>query len=145
MTYSPRTFLVDADDTLYRLSTTKFYGMLDDPERYRMAHFAGQRVRMAEAIVEFRDRVPCGLVRLVYQMLSFDAQGQLDLGAFERQNAALVELLVGSVAGEPTTNEGTVVDASSGFIAKGGQWTPSPSLWRRICQAALGELKCKRL
>ena len=59
--------------------------MLDDPEHYRIPHFAGQRVRMAEAIVEFRDRLPRGVVRVIYQMLSFDAQGRLDFGAFERQ------------------------------------------------------------
>lgn len=119
--------------------------MLSDPERYQVSKFAGQRVRMAEAIVEFRDRVPRGVVRLVYQMLSFDAQERLDLGAFEHQNAALVEVFMGSVAGEPTTKGGAVVDASSRFIAKGGQWEPSPSLARQIRGAALGELKCKRL
>ena len=118
--------------------------MLDDPERYQMPKFAGQRVRMVEAIVEYRDRVPCGIVRLVYEMLRFDAQGRLDLGAFERQNVALAGLIVDSVIGESTTND-VVVDASSRFIAKGGQWEPSPSLARQIRGAALGELKCKRL
>ena len=63
--------------------------MLEDPESHRLARFAGQRVRMVEAIVEFRDRTPCRVVRLVYEMLSFDSEGRLDRVAFERQNAAL--------------------------------------------------------
>ncbi len=145
MTYSPRTFVVGADDTLYRLPTAKFSRMLDDPERHRMPGFAGQRVRMVEAIVELRDRVPCGVVRLVYEMLRFDAQGRLDRRVFERQNAALLELLVDRVVGEPSTKDPSVVDASSRFIAQGGRWQPSPSLARRIRRVALGELKCKRL
>ncbi len=141
MTYSPRTFVVGSDDTLYRLATVKFAGMLDDPERHRVPRFAGQRVRMVEAIVEFRDRVPCEVVRLVYEMLRFDAHGQLDRRAFEHQNAALVDLVVG----ERTSNDAAVVDASSRFIAQGGRWQPSPSLARRIRRAALGGLKCERL
>lgn len=141
MTFSARTFIVGTDDTLYRLAGTKFTGMLDDPESHRLPSFAGQRVRMVEAIVELRDRVPCGIVRLVYEMLQFDAYGKLDRKAFERQNAALVDILVG----EPTTNDTIVVNASNRFIAQGGQWRPSPSLARRVRQAALGEVKCERL
>ena len=72
-------------------------------------------------------------------------RGDWILARSSDKNAALLELLVGSVAVEPTTNKGAVVDVSSGFIAKGGQWEPSPSLARRIGQAALGGLKCKRL
>ena len=145
MTYSTRIFVVGQDDTLYRLGRAKFSGMLDDPERQRVPRFAGQRVRMAEAIVELRDRMPCAVVRFVYEMLRFDAQGRLDRRALVRQNAALAELLVGRVVADPTTNDDPVVDASSRFIARGGRWQPSPSLARRIQQAVLGELSCKRL
>jgi hypothetical protein len=38
----------------------------------------------------------------------------------------------------------TIVDASSRFVARGGQWQPAPELERRILRAALGELKCGR-
>lgn len=141
MTCSVRRFIVGSDDILYRLAGTKFTGMLDEPESHRLPRFAGQRVRMVEAIVELRDRIPCEIVRLVYETLQFDAHGKLGRKAFERQNAALVDILVG----EPSTNDTVVVNASSRFIAQGGQWQPSPSLAWRIRQAALGEIKCKRL
>ena len=141
MTYSPRIFIVGPDDTLYRLASAKFSRLFDDPEHHRLARFAGQRVRMVDAIVEIQERTPCGVVRLVYEMLGFDAEGRLDRGAFERQNAALVDLVV---SGSKTTNA-TIVDASSRFVAQGGRWQPSPSLRRRILGAALGELKCKPL
>jgi hypothetical protein len=141
VTYSTRIFVVGPDDALYRLSATKFAGMLDDPESHRLPRFAGQRVRMVEAIVDLRDRVPCGIVRLVYEMLEFDRRGGFDRRAFERQNAALVDLLVGG----PTRKDTAVIDASSRFIAQGGRWRPSSVLARRVRQAALGEIKCGRL
>lgn len=145
VTRSARIFIVGQDDTLYRLAGTKFAGMLDDPKSHRLPRFAGHRVRMVDAIVELRDRVPYQIARLVYQMLKFDRQGKLDRNAFERQNVALVELVVGRAIGEPATAGTAVVDASSRFIAQGGQWQPSPMLERRIFQAALGEVKCERL
>lgn len=86
MTCSTRIFIVGPDDTLYRLAATKFSGMFDDPENYHLLRFAGQRVRMVEAIVELRDRVPCGIVRLVYEMLRFDDHGRLDRDTLVRQN-----------------------------------------------------------
>jgi len=81
------------------------------------------------------------VARLVYEMLSFDREGRLDRLAFERQNAALVDLAVG----EPTTDDADIVDASRRFVARGGRWQPTPSLAQTILRAALGELKCERL
>jgi hypothetical protein len=45
-------FVLGSDDTLYRLPGTKFTGMLDNPGCYCIPLFAGQRVRMVEAVVE---------------------------------------------------------------------------------------------
>ena len=145
MTYSPRTFIVGPDDTLFRLASAKFSRMIDDPEHHRLERFAGQRVRAVGAIVEVRDRTPCAVVRLVYQMLGFDARGRLDRRAFMRQNVTLADLVAGRVVGGSTTNEATIVEASSRFVARGGLWQPSASLEQRILQAALGKLKCARL
>ena len=145
MTYSPRTFILGPDDTLYRLASAKFSRMVDDPESHRLERFAGQRVRMAEAIVEVRDRAPSAVVRLIYEMLGFDAEGRLDRAALIRQNAALVELAMGGVIPRLGAKETTVVDAGSRFVARGGRWQPSPSLEQEILRAALGEVKCERL
>ncbi len=145
VTYSARHFIVGPGDTLYRLASTKFSAMLDDPENHHLLRFAGQRVRFVDAIVELRDRVPCAVVRLVYEMLVFDAQGRFDSRTFERHNSALVDLLINPVLGQATTSDSEVVDASSRFIAQGGRWQPSPALAQRIRQAALGEIKCERL
>ena len=145
MSYSPRTFIVGPDDTLYRLASAKFSRMVDDPESHRLERFAGQRVRMAEAIVEVRDRAPVAVVRLIYEMLGFDAEGRLDRAAFFRQNAALAELVVSRVLPRLEADETAVVDAGSRFVARGGSWQPTPAQEREILSAALDETPCKRL
>ena len=145
MTYSPRTFILGPDDTLYRLASAKFSRMVDDPISHRLERFAGQRVRMAEAIVKVRDRTPCAVVRLIYEMLGFDAEGRLDRAAFIRQNAALAELAVSRVLPRLAAEETAVVDGGSRFLARGGSWKPTPALEREILRAALEESKCERL
>jgi len=145
LTYSPRTFILGPDDTLYRLASAKFSRMVDDPNSHRLERFAGQRVRMAEAIVEVRDRAPYAVVRLVYEMLGFDAEGRLDRATFIRQNAALAELAMSHVIPRLEAEETAVVDGGSRFLARGGSWKPTPALEREILRAALEESKCERL
>ncbi len=145
VSYSTRTFILGPDDTLYRLASAKFSRMVDDPESHRLERFAGQRVRMAEAIVEVRDRAPVAVVRLIYEMLGFDAEGRLDRAAFIRQNAALAELVMSPVLPRLEAEETAVVDAGSRFVARGGSWQPTPKQEREILRAALDETPCKRL
>jgi hypothetical protein len=134
-----RMLVFGSDDTLYRLPGTKFTGMLHNPGRYRIPLFAGQRVRMAEAVVEIQNRVPSRVVRLTYDMLTFDDEGRLDSKVFERQQAARAELALF----EPERSRTKIVDASSRFVANGGRWLPSPSLARLVRHAALGRIKCQ--
>ncbi len=145
MSYSTRTFIVGPKDILYGLASAKFSRMFDDPESHRLERFAGQRVRMAETIVEVRDRAPCAVVRLIYEMLGFDAEGRLDRATFICQNAALADLAIGRVIPRFGAKETVVVDAGSRFVARGGSWQPSPTLEQESVRAALGESKCERL
>lgn len=144
MTLSSRIFIVGTDETLYRLTGTKFSGMLRDPCSYLLPRFAGQRVRMASAIVELQDRVPYRVVRVLYEILRFDDQGILDIETFSHQNAALVDVMLESTLTN-NTSDTAIIDASSRFVAQGGRWNPSPSLEWRVCQAALDEVKYQRL
>jgi hypothetical protein len=91
MTSSPRRFLLGPDDTLYRLASATFSRMVDDPDRHRLNRFAGQRVRMVEAIVELHEGRPRAVVRLVCEMHGFDGEGRLDRDAFLRWNAPLAD------------------------------------------------------
>lgn len=144
MGLSCRRFLVAHDGTLFQLANTKFDRMLNDPTANFLPIFAGQRMRMAEVIVELADRNPVRILRNTFAVLTFDGEGRLDSGRFGKQQHALAESALAPVFGVPDSRE-SVVDAAARFIAQGGSWTPSRALARAIDQAALGRLECQRL
>ncbi|MFJ6061070.1 hypothetical protein [Burkholderia vietnamiensis] len=94
MGFSSRTFLVAPDDTLWRLSTSKFDRMLRNPASHRLPAFAGQRARMASVVVELVASEPTRVIRTTYSVLAFDAEGRIDPGRFEEQQFALAESVV---------------------------------------------------
>ena len=113
--------------------------MLEDRGSYRRLRFAGHRVRMAEAVVEIQNRAPRRVVRLTYDMLTFDADGRLDRNAFERHQAARAELALF----EPEKGNSNIVHAKTRFVAQGGRWVPSASLESLVNHAALGRIRCQ--
>ena len=146
MGFSCRTFLIARDDTLWRLSSTKFDRMLRDPASHCLPVFAGQRARMASVLVELVARNPVRVVRNTFSILAFDAEGHIDPSRFEKQQFALAQSAVAPVfAVFDDDGNQTVVDATSRFIAQGGQWAPSRALARVINQTALGQQKCRHL
>jgi hypothetical protein len=118
--------------------------MLREPSSYPLLRFAGQRVRMASAIVELQDRVPYRVGSVLFEILRFDNLGRLDIETFNHQNAALIDVMLESTLTN-NTSDTAIIDASSRFVAQGGRWNPSPSLEWLICQAALDEIKYQRL
>jgi hypothetical protein len=144
MGLSCRRFLIARDDSLYRLPNTTFDRMLRDPANHRLAIFAGQRVRMADLIVELADGGPRRVVRSTFAVLAFDDEGGIDSARFEGQQFALAESALAPVFAVPERDD-TVVDAAHRFVAHGGAWTPSSSLARSIEEAALGRVPCRRL
>lgn len=146
MGFSCRKFLIARDDTLWRLPTTIFQRMLREPANHCLSAFAGQRVRMADVVIELTAREPVRVVRATFSILTFDAKGRLDPWAFEKQQFALAESIVTPILAVPAdVSKQPVVDASARFIAQGGQWVPSLALARAIDEAALGQRRCLRL
>ena len=146
MGFSSRTFLVAPDDTLWRLSTSKFDRMLRDPAGHCLPAFAGQRVRMASVVVELVSSEPTRVTRTTYSVLAFDDEGRLDPNRVGKQQFALVESVVApGLASSRDHSNLAVVEATARFIAQGGQWTPSPALTRAIDEAALEQRRCGRV
>ena len=116
--------------------------MLRDPASHRLPVFAGQRVRMADVIVELVAREPVRVVRRTFAILTFDGQGRIDTARFDRHQLALAESALDPVFAVPDHND-TVVDAAHRFIAQGASWVPSSRLARVIDDAALGRLPCR--
>lgn len=137
-------FLLDQNDTLYRLPNTKFVRMLRDPTMCRLPRFAGTRVRMTDVAVELMDREPVRVVWITFSFLTFDEEGCFDTKAFDRHQMARAEMALAFSFNKPNS-VGTVVDAANRFVAQGGLWTPSRKLRRLIDAAAFDEMKCVRL
>ena len=144
MGISCRMYLLDQDDTLYRLPSAKFDQMLRDPTRCRLPRFAGSRLRMSDVAVELIDRRPSRVIWITFGFLAFDDDGCFDLSSFDRHQRARAELALALPSLE-SKSDGIVVDAASRFVAQGGRWVPSRTLQRRIDAAALDQVKCTRL
>ena len=130
MGFSCRKFLIARDDTLWQLPSTKFQRMLREPANHCLSTFAGQRARMADVVVELVAREPVRVVRTTFSILTFDGEGRLDPGAFERQQFALAESVVAPVfAASADESRQPVVEASARFIAQGGNGFRH-ELWR---------------
>ena len=144
MGISCRMYLLDQDDTLYRLPSAKFARMLRDPTSCRLPRFAGSRLRMTDVAVELIDRRPSRVIWITFAFLAFDDDGCFDLSSFDRHQRARAELALALPSLE-SKSDGIVVDAASRFVAQGGRWVPSRTLQRRIDAAALDQVKCTRL
>jgi len=132
-----RRFIVEDEGSLVRLKNTLFERLLRDPKHHTMPALAGQRVRMAEILVQLADRRPIRVARRVYFIVQFDEAGRLDTARFQEQQRALAESTLGSVFSVPGDDD-RVLDAASRFVAQGGRWRPSKELAQRIDNAALG-------
>jgi hypothetical protein len=101
---------------------------------------------MASVVVELVTRHPVRVVRNTFSILTFDAEGRIDPSKFKKQQLAHAESIVAPVVAvfDDDSNQ-TVVDATSRFIAQGGQWVPSRALARIIDQTALGQRQCRHL
>jgi hypothetical protein len=137
-----RYFLLDREGTLYRLPSVALDRMLHNPTRNRLARFAGQRVRSAEVVVEMMNGRPLVVLRSVFNMLTFKSDGTLVSPLRDRHVRARAEL---ALALEQPIRDTAVAEASTRFLARGGQWKPSAALVRRIEQTALGRQKCERV
>jgi hypothetical protein len=132
-----RRFIVDEAGTLVRLRNAIFERLLRDPQHHTMPALAGQRVRMAEILVQLADRRPIQVVRRVYFVVGFDEAGRLDTMRFQHQQWALAESALDRVFDMPSDDD-RVLDAASRFVAQGGRWRPSKELAQHIDDTALG-------
>ncbi len=145
MGWSSRLFLLSADDALHRLASAAFDRMLRRGSRCRVPDFAGQRMRLASAIVELANGVPLGVRHLGYSMLEFDVDGILDVARLSAHQVARIDSMLAGVLESPAPQQARVVDAASRFIARGGTWEPDGRLRRSIEDAAMGTQPCQRV
>ena len=132
MGLSLRLVVIDQSDHIYRLGVSKFQEMLRNPRTHRYTLFAGQRVRVAEAVVELIERKPTRVVRMTFDILTFDREGCFDTEAFDRHQFSRFVGVMSGASGANTEAAPGVVDASSLFTARGSRWSPAGTLLRTM-------------
>jgi len=88
MGISCRIFIVDPEDRVHRFTSTDFTRLYEDPESFPIPRFANQRLRVAEAVVELKNRRPMRVLRLAYFLFPFDERGVLDRADVDRRQLA---------------------------------------------------------
>jgi len=144
MSLSSKVFLLSADDTLHALSNAAFMRMLRRESIARIPEFAGQRVRLASAVVEVANGAPTRIVRCTSAILDIDEHGVLNVERWNAQQFARV----GDPFAPERPDRGSmpqIIDAASRFIARGGSWEPDQTLLHRIEEPALLKLVCPRV
>lgn len=137
-----RHYLLDAEDVLYHLPNAALDRMLSDARRHPIARFAGQRIRGAEIAVALMSGKPIAVERSSFSVLTFRKDGSLVTPLLDRHVRARAEL---ALALPQSIQAMAVANASTRFLARGGQWSPPAAIKRRIEQTALGRLTCGRI
>ena len=134
-----RVFLVDSDDSLQRLSMAHYERLLQRKPRERLPQYAGKRVRCAMVMLEVAGRKPLAINRIDYSMLSFDAEGRIDVTEREKEARLAVEAMPPFIEEQ---RHGQVIDARSHFAKKRYKhefkWIPSREIEAAIVAAVFG-------
>jgi hypothetical protein len=144
MGLSHRVLFIDQTDRLFRMPGTKFERLYRNPNSSRLPQFAGQRIRSVGAALHCVDAKPVQIVRLTYDIFTFDENGYLDRQIVEQQMMSRFEVWVSK--GVPRAgSDGNVLDAKAKFLDKSGRWSPSSAMARAIEDALLGRTTCPRI
>ena len=136
-----RIFLLEDDDTVKRLPLAKYERMLRGYPDDLLPKYAGKRIRCAEVAVEFSQRKPTQIARIIYLILPFDSEGRINLAEKQRETGLAKEAET-----PPFTKEelaGPVIDARHHFAKKRYsneyRWTPSKKIEVTILNAIFGQ------
>ena len=80
-----RIFFVDDDGAIKRFPLTRYLRLTERDPNERLPEYANTRVRCVEAAMELEQRKPVDILRLLYIILFFDAEGRLDATEKEKE------------------------------------------------------------
>ena len=139
MGISLRVFLVHDDDSIHRLSLTRFERLIDRDPNERFPRYAGKSIRNALVALELVDRKPVAFLHTEYSYLYFDGNGRIDATEQEEERKLGVQMIQPL---EPQKSPKKVVNAKYRFAKKRFSdrylWKPTPELEASILKAAWG-------
>ena len=135
-----RIFLIDENDSLHRISISRYSKMRNPDSDERFIQYAGKRMRCAMIFLEVEKRKPLSVVRTEYYYLPFDNQGRIDSTEQEKQ-LRLSSEIVPPIFEEQGPKK--VLDAQSRFAKKRYkhefQWTPNQEIETAIMTTIFGK------
>jgi hypothetical protein len=136
MGFGFRIFFVNDKDEIKRISHTSFERIFNrDPKEVHL-EYKNTRIRYAEVILEFENRSPVSIVRIVYGYLKFDSNGHADKEFHNEEQRVAMGMISLPLPGESSN----VVHASDRFAQKAFKdnfsWSPSFALEQSIIKAA---------
>ena len=130
-----RIFFVGDDSTIKRFPLTRYVRLTDHDPNERLPEYANTRVRCVEAAVEMEKRKPVDILRLLYIILLFDADGRLDATEKEEEWQLNAEMAPPFLEQEPKM----VVDARHRFAKRRFhhkyRWEPTQEMESAIMEA----------
>ena len=134
-----RIFLIDENDSLHRISISRYNRMRNPDSDECFTQYAGKRMRCAMIFLEVEKRKPLSVVRTEYYYLPFDNQGRIDSTEMEKRIRLSLEI-VPPILEEQSPKK--ILDAQSRFAKKRYdneyRWTPSPEIEAAIIKAIFG-------
>jgi len=117
-----RSFVVDSQDRIFRLSQALYSRMFDAPALHRVPRFAGQRIRLVQANVDAARGRAARVHHMLYTWIAFDSDGKLDADGLKREAANVLGSLLSPGNRDRNTN-----------------WRPKKNLEALLRRAAQGE------
>lgn len=135
-----RIFLLNDDDSLERLSVSKFGRLRRGDPKESLPQYAGKGVRYTLVVLEMENRRPVDIILVQHSYLYFDSEGRIDTA--EREKAAT--LAVNMVPSSPKERQiGGVIHAHHRFAKKHYEgrytWAPTPEIVESIAAAIFGK------
>jgi hypothetical protein len=131
-----RIFLIDENDSLHRISISRYNKMRNPDSDEFFTQYAGKRVRCAMIFLEVENRKPLSVVRTEYYYLPFDNKGRIDSTEMEKRIRLSLEI-VPPIFEEQSPKK--ILDAQSRFAKKlykhEFQWTPNQEIETAIMTA----------
>ena len=133
MGFGFRVFIIDEEDQLKRIPTTRFDRIRDRDPKESLSEYKNSRIRYAEVILELENRKPISIARIVHGYLQFDSEGKVDKEYLNTEGQVAISMMPSiPLPGEPEN----VINASDRFAQKRFKdeftWTPSFELEQEI-------------
>ena len=137
-----RIVAVQSDESLRRIPASRYGRLYMGESHERFPEYAGELVRFADIIAHLHQRQPVTILRIIYPILTFDADGRLDRRRNDEERKvdgdmwnAHLGYILGDVSKEESQREQEYFTTLRDLKFR---WIPDERLERKIKEFAFG-------